>query len=342
MTDTQHFIPGQVTVVIPVYNEERFLRETLASVVNQADCVIIGDNASTDGTETICREFGEKYPHVRYFKNEQNIGSIKNIISCYEKVTTEFVMHVGGHDLIPLGYVEELKRLLTSNAGSICAFADVINFDFRGNEKRRIFPKIKRFRKDAQNPNPYFRSYRYFYGNFSWGPIYGLFRSETFLPVAKNFRIISNCDAAILFEALLHGTFLYSPNTAYRRRDNHIEKTQNDYYDDAMKRMYGVSGIPSHELKDLHPLAEQVLFAYENYESSQYLASKNKYHRLLKLRFCILTGEKTGYRFFDFRLRMKRKWKAFCRYLKMHWLPAWAVKSKWKSRLMESEQPCTK
>jgi glycosyltransferase involved in cell wall biosynthesis len=46
----KQFEKGKVSVVIPVYNEERFLRQCLESVVNQADRVIIGDNASTDGS----------------------------------------------------------------------------------------------------------------------------------------------------------------------------------------------------------------------------------------------------------------------------------------------------
>jgi len=47
----KQFEQGKITVVIPVYNEERYLRQALESVVEQVDCVIIGDNASTDGTE---------------------------------------------------------------------------------------------------------------------------------------------------------------------------------------------------------------------------------------------------------------------------------------------------
>jgi hypothetical protein len=46
--------------------------------VEQVDCVILGDNTSTDNTETICREFAEKYPHIRYFDTKKFHNNRKN------------------------------------------------------------------------------------------------------------------------------------------------------------------------------------------------------------------------------------------------------------------------
>ena len=330
---------GQVTAVIPVYNEERFLRETLDSVVPQVDCVIISDNASTDSTEAICREYMEKHPHVRYFRNERNIGSIRSIVSCYEKVTTEFVFHLGGHDLIPQGYVEELKKLIVANQDCICAFADTINFDRFGDEERFTFPNSKCFLEDAINPNPYFRAWRFFYYGFSWIPLYGIFRSQTFLPITKNFQLIPNCDLAILFEALLHGTFLYSSNTTYRRRDNHIDQTGNEFYDDAMKRVCGESDSPPCLLTDIRPLAKQVFHVYRKYHNRKYLSTKKEYDDSLKILFSVYTGEKTGSIFHDLinqlkyrwrNSRLRAKWKAFVVFIKRNCLPSCVQKRKYR------------
>jgi glycosyltransferase involved in cell wall biosynthesis len=63
----KEYIKDQVTVVIPVYNEEHFLRQAL-----EVDCVIIGDNASSGG-RVICREFDEKYPQIKHFRHEKTI-----------------------------------------------------------------------------------------------------------------------------------------------------------------------------------------------------------------------------------------------------------------------------
>ena len=330
--NTNTFLPGQVSAVIPVYNEERYLRETLDSVVHQVDCVIISDNASTDGTEAICREYMQRYSHIQYFKNEINIGSIKNIVLLYEKVKTEFVFHLGAHDLIPRGYVEELKNTIKTDQEAICAFADSMNFDHHGNEKRLVFPNGQAFLEDARSPNPYFRAYSFIENHFWWLPIYGLFRAEMFLPIAKNFQPISNCDAAILFESLLHGKILHSPSTVYRRRDNHLNETGNEYYDDAMKRVCGESNEPLPRLHDLHPFVKQVFLAYENYNNPKYLDTKSKYHFLLKLKLCAITGEKTGYLFYDLRIQLKLFWKKFAVYCKTNFLPSCFKKEKYRKK----------
>ena len=58
-----------VTVALPVYNGERYLAGALEAILGQTFKdfeLIISDNASTDGTEAICRSFAERDPRVRY------------------------------------------------------------------------------------------------------------------------------------------------------------------------------------------------------------------------------------------------------------------------------------
>ena len=57
-----------VTIGLPVYNSERYLRQSLDSLLAQtySDFVlIINDNASTDGTPRICEEYAAADPRVR-------------------------------------------------------------------------------------------------------------------------------------------------------------------------------------------------------------------------------------------------------------------------------------
>src|SRR5918993_5298269 len=58
-----------VSIGVPVYNGERFLARTLQSLLAQTYTnleIIICDNASTDGTEAICREFAARDSRIRY------------------------------------------------------------------------------------------------------------------------------------------------------------------------------------------------------------------------------------------------------------------------------------
>jgi polysaccharide pyruvyl transferase WcaK-like protein len=70
-----------VTVALPVYNGERFLASSLDSLLRQdlADFeLVISDNASTDRTGEICRDYASRDPRIRYLRQPRNIGAIAN------------------------------------------------------------------------------------------------------------------------------------------------------------------------------------------------------------------------------------------------------------------------
>lgn len=75
-----------LTICIPTYNRSKYLKECLSSVLisvagHERDIeIVISDNASTDDTGDIARAFQETYPWIRYHRNEQNIGAVRN---CY-------------------------------------------------------------------------------------------------------------------------------------------------------------------------------------------------------------------------------------------------------------------
>lgn len=72
-------LPPSVSVCIPVYNGERFLAETVRSVLDQTyrdfELVIL-DNASTDGSGAIARSFTD--PRVRVERNTETVPQVEN------------------------------------------------------------------------------------------------------------------------------------------------------------------------------------------------------------------------------------------------------------------------
>lgn len=70
----------RVSVGLPVYNGERFLRESLDSLLSQTfeDFeLIISDNASTDRTQEVCQEYAAKDRRIRYYTLAR--GSLPNV-----------------------------------------------------------------------------------------------------------------------------------------------------------------------------------------------------------------------------------------------------------------------
>jgi glycosyltransferase involved in cell wall biosynthesis len=71
----------RVSVAVPVYNGERYVAQCLESLLAQSFTdfeLVISDNASTDGTEEICRRYEAQDRRVRYVRRTENIGGPGN------------------------------------------------------------------------------------------------------------------------------------------------------------------------------------------------------------------------------------------------------------------------
>ena len=70
-----------VSVAIPAYNCERYIGQSIESLLNQSYGdfeLVISDNASTDGTEAVCRRYAAQDSRVRYVRRAENIGGPGN------------------------------------------------------------------------------------------------------------------------------------------------------------------------------------------------------------------------------------------------------------------------
>ncbi len=235
MTNAKHFIPNQITVFIPVYNEERFLRETLNSVLNQADCILLGDNASTDGTEAICREFAAKHECIRYIRHDTNLGAAENIVRLAKLVETEYVLQMGAHDLLPENYTATLKNQLVANPDAVCAYSDCAYINLAGKTNR-----VKRFDQQGTlceglaSEDPYRRINVYLRHKMAAELLFSLFRSEAILQIIPRYLPIAGCDNLQMVQLLLLGRFVYTPGIPFQTRIAH----PNDTYTEYMKRIF--------------------------------------------------------------------------------------------------------
>jgi len=83
----------KVSILIPVYNRNRYIEECIQSALDQTFKefeIVIVDNASDDGTWEICQQFAAKDSRVRIYRNEENIGPVRNWKRCAEEAKGEF------------------------------------------------------------------------------------------------------------------------------------------------------------------------------------------------------------------------------------------------------------
>lgn len=83
----------RVSIGVPVYNGEEFLAEAIDALLAQTYTnfeLIVSDNASTDATADICREYAKRDHRVRYHRQPQNRGACWNFCHVFTLAQGEF------------------------------------------------------------------------------------------------------------------------------------------------------------------------------------------------------------------------------------------------------------
>ena len=115
-----------VSVIIPVYNKEKYLKQCLDSVVNQTlesiEIIIVNDG-STDGSSKIIEEYRKKYDNIKVI-NQENKGVVEARIVGYLNSTGDYIGWVDADDFVDLGMFEKLYNNAKKNDSdvSICSY----------------------------------------------------------------------------------------------------------------------------------------------------------------------------------------------------------------------------
>ena len=107
----------KVSIIVPVYNVERFLRECVFSIVGQTlkDIeIIIMDDGSTDGSKEIVDEFAREDSRI-VAVHKENEGYGKTLNRALDLATGEYIGIVESDDYIELNMFEKLYSIAVSN-----------------------------------------------------------------------------------------------------------------------------------------------------------------------------------------------------------------------------------
>ena len=112
------------SVLIPVYNSEKYLRESLDSVVNQTFRdfeLIIVDDGSTDLSGIICDEYAKKYPEFVKVYHKENEGVLLTRRYALKKAKGEFIIHSDADDYVSLDMLKVIEQKIDEyKADMIC------------------------------------------------------------------------------------------------------------------------------------------------------------------------------------------------------------------------------
>jgi glycosyltransferase involved in cell wall biosynthesis len=203
---------------MPVYNGAAYLRRAVQSILAQdyEDFeLIISDNASTDETESICRELAERDGRIRYFRNDRNLGSSRNYNQVFRLATGQFFKWAAHDDecypTMLRRCVEVLERA-PDRVTMVYPLAELI--DEQGKTLRSTLDRI-----ESRDPRPHRRLAHLLWSLSLCDPVFGLFKTE-YLKKTQLIGPFFGADIVLLGELAMLGEIWELGEELFRLREH--------------------------------------------------------------------------------------------------------------------------
>lgn len=232
-----HFSLPKISVILPIYNSEKYLTATLESIEHQDFQnyeIIIVDDGSTDSSRKIVAEF-EKHLPIRYFKNDKNSGAAYSRNRGITLANGSYLIFLDSDDLFEPILLSELYSAITKfNADiAVAEFDSIFNdvysikdFDFSSKQLSELTNKTFRYGDIPE--------YLRYLDNVPWNK---LFKKSFITENELHFQDIPSsndvyfCNIAMLLGNIIHVSSI-APLVHYRiLRDNSISKVRNPFYE---------------------------------------------------------------------------------------------------------------
>ena len=215
MSEARSLRPS-VSVGMPVYNGERYIRLALDSILRQDFEnfeLIVSDNASTDQTSDICAAYAKMDNRIRYYRNAENIGSAPNYNRTFHLASGKFFKWCAHDDICRqhfLAQCVEAMQAAPSNVAIVYPQCDLI--DASGN----VFARAPH---EPPSTHRYpFRRLAHVLRNVGYAyPLWGLIRSDH-LRRTRLLTAGAQNDYVLLAELALQGEFWELPEALFELR----------------------------------------------------------------------------------------------------------------------------
>lgn len=206
----------KVSIGLPVYNGENFIVDAIESILNQTFRdfeLIISDNASTDATEAICRNYCSQDNRVKYYRNSENLGASANYIRVFNLAKGRYFKWAAHDDVCRPEFLTRCVEVLDSDPSVVLCYAKTITIDADGQ------PRKEWDARPAFSSTIPVNRYREVFEPLETFPIWGLIRSEILrkTPLLGNY---TGHDLPLLGELSLYGKFHEIPEFLFLSREH--------------------------------------------------------------------------------------------------------------------------
>jgi glycosyltransferase involved in cell wall biosynthesis len=212
----------RVSVGLIVYNGERYLESSIASLLAQTYRdfeLIISDNGSTDDTERIARAAAAGDSRVRYARSETNKGVAWNLNNAARLARGDYFVWASHDDLHSRDFLERCVGLLDADPGVVYVYATTYLMDGDGHVFGR---EANRFTLGARAPDRRFWEQLVVRGGQNF---YGMIRGSTLRSIGAHGRT-PWAERVMFGELSLNGRFAIVPGARFYWRRHSGQLTE--------------------------------------------------------------------------------------------------------------------
>lgn len=210
-----------VSIGLPVYNGQRYLRRALDCLLGQDYHnfeLLISDNASTDQTMQICEEYAVRDRRITVNVNQTNVGIIGNFQLVLDRARGKYFMWAAHDDTWAGTFVSSMVRELENHPDAAVAMSGVERIHENGTPH-----DVVRYAERA-NPND-MTTFQLALALAEGTPhhlfIYGLFRTAFLRQAFQNFPRVIAADRLMMLQAALSARFRYVDEVLHTRYINY-------------------------------------------------------------------------------------------------------------------------
>lgn len=204
-----------VSVGLPVYNGAEHLAKALDAVLDQdlEDFeVIVCDNASTDATAEIARDYAGRDARVRYHRNARNIGLAGNFNKAFALAGGRYFKWWAHDDWHPRNLLSRTTGVLEADPSAVLCATGVAVMDDDGEVFEEWRPEV-----DLLAPAPHVRFHRLMWTLGETHPLFSVMRADA-LARTPGYRPFVGGDRVLLAQLVLMGGFAGVPDLLHHYR----------------------------------------------------------------------------------------------------------------------------
>jgi glycosyltransferase involved in cell wall biosynthesis len=235
----------RVSIAVPAYNCERYIAQSLDSLLGQTYSdfeLVISDNASTDGTEAICRGYAARDRRVRYVRRDSNIGGPGNFRYVFALCRGAYHKWSTADDYWDHTFLEKAVAVLDARSDVVLCYSQTRLIDAEGRSLSEYEDNL-----ELQDESPRARFNELYRRIGLCNAHLGLIRRGAM----ERTRLIGaefNSDTHFLAELALYGKFSVIPEFLFFRRLHEHSSSwkrgdtehQRGYYDPGRSGYFGM------------------------------------------------------------------------------------------------------